>query len=150
MNLRLNTMGPGLGRNRKRVGRGIGSGLGKTAGRGHKGQRSRSGARRDGGFEGGQMPLQRRVPKRGFRSRLARQTANVRLSAVSRIDGEITLQSLKKAGVVNKNIKRVRVFYSPKDKDLSRALNLRGMSASKGARGTIEKAGGTVGAGDKK
>ena len=80
MNLRLNTMGPGLGRNRKRVGRGIGSGLGKTAGRGHKGQRSRSGARRDGGFEGGQMPLQRRVPKRGFRSRLG--AANCQCAAV--------------------------------------------------------------------
>ena len=151
--MRLNTLTSPPRTARKRVGRGIGSGLGKTCGRGHKGQRARSGGRRDGNFEGGQMPLHRRVPKRGFRSRLGRHTANVRLSDIARAClrdesfSEITLAALKQRGLVNKNMRRARLFASPGDVKLPGKLSVlsseRGpVSASKGAREAIEKAGG--------
>lgn len=148
--MRLNTLTSSSRPKRKRAGRGIGSGLGKTCGRGHKGQRSRSGGRRDGNFEGGQMPLHRRVPKRGFNSRLARQTANVRLSDVARIQranpefSEVTVQSLKENGAVNKNIKRVRLFHSPGGKAPERAVLVSGAGASKAARDAVLAAGGKI------
>ena len=146
----LNTLSPPHRLARKRVGRGIGSGLGKTCGRGHKGQRARSGGRRDGNFEGGQMPLHRRVPKRGFHSRSGRQTANVRLADIIRLQrrlpdvSDITVTLLKKHGVINKNVKRVRLFHSGGG-ELLRAASCSGMTAAKGARAVVEAAGGTIG-----
>ena len=117
MMMRLNTLSsPHRRKKARRVGRGMGSGLGKTCGRGHKGQRARAGARRDGAFEGGQMPLHRRVPKRGFISRLKRQTAKVRIRDIARLAAkdeslsQITLEELKQRGVVNKSVKRARLF----------------------------------------
>ncbi|MDM5147317.1 50S ribosomal protein L15 [Candidatus Persebacteraceae bacterium Df01] len=142
--MRLNTLQPGDRQKRKRIGRGMGSGTGKTAGKGHKGQRARSGGRRDGSFEGGQMPLHRRVPKRGFRSRMARETMNVRLSALSGYEGDISAETLKKDGIINKNIKRVRLFRSAKDQTSPKILNVVDMSVSKGARAAIEAAGGAI------
>ncbi len=148
--MRLNTMSPSSRPKRKRVGRGIGSGLGKTCGRGHKGQRARSGGRRDGNFEGGQMPLHRRVPKRGFSSRLARRTANVRLSDIVRIQrknpefSEVTVESLKKSGAINKNIKRARLFQAPGGKAPERAVSVSGVQVSKAARAAIDAAGGKI------
>ena len=98
-------------KNKKRLGRGIGSGLGKTSGRGHKGQRARAGGRRDGGFEGGQMPLQRRVPKRGFNSRLARITAQIRLTDIAKIKAdEITLAFLKESGFLKMALSALKFF----------------------------------------
>ena len=134
----------------KRVGRGIGSGLGKTCGRGHKGQRARSGGRRDGGFEGGQMPLHRRVPKRGFSSRLALRTARVRLSDIARLQradaefAEATLAELKRRGVVGKNAKRARLFLTARGVSLSRAVKISGMTISASARAAVIAAGGAV------
>lgn len=137
----------------KRVGRGIGSGLGKTCGRGHKGQRARAGGRRDGAFEGGQMPLHRRVPKRGFVSRLALQTASVRLSDIARLQkadsefSEVSLSELQRRGVVAKNARRVRLFASARGIALLRAVKVSGgatMSVSAPAREMIVAAGGTV------
>lgn len=142
--MRLNDLkpAPGSGKARKRVGRGMGSGFGKTCGKGHKGQNSRSGGGVRPGFEGGQMPLQMRLPKFGFTSRVGRVTAEVRTSELNRIDAEvIDLDTLCKAGVVQANIKRARVMLSG---DVTRALTVQGLRVSKGARAAIEAAGGKV------
>jgi len=142
--MQLNTIKPGEGatKARKRVGRGIGSGLGKTAGRGHKGQKSRSGGFHKVGFEGGQMPLQRRLPKVGFTSRVSVTTAEVRLSEIDKIDAEvIDLSILKTKNIIGFKIERVKVILSG---SLTRAVSLKGISATKGARAAIEAAGGKV------
>ena len=142
--MRLNTMKPADGskRNRRRVGRGIGSGLGKTAGRGHKGQKSRSGGFHKVGFEGGQMPLQRRLPKIGFRSALGRRTAEVRLSELHKIEGgNIDLAILKSANLVPANTLQAKIVLSGEVKS---AFTVSGVGVTKGAREAIEKAGGKV------
>ncbi len=142
--MRLNTLSPAPGstQSKKRVGRGIGSGLGKTAGRGHKGLKARSGGTVKPGFEGGQMPLQKRLPKYGFSSRIGRVTGKVRLSELNLVDGEtVDLETLKQAGVVGANIKRARVFLSG---ELKKAVTVSGLAVSKGARAAIEAAGGKV------
>jgi len=142
--MRLNTLSPAPGarKDAKRVGRGIGSGLGKTAGRGHKGQKSRSGGRVRPGFEGGQMPLQKRLPKYGFTSRISRTTAQVRLSELNGVEGDIVdLAALKSADLINENIARVRVFLSG---ELTKPVTVKGVAVTKGAREAIEKAGGKV------
>ena len=145
MTTRLNNIGPAAGskRTKKRVGRGIAAGGGKTAGRGHKGQRSRSGGNVRPGFEGGQLPLQKRIPAFGFRSRIALKTAEVRTSELSRAarDGIVDLNALKAAGIVSKRTARARVFLSGA---VSGAIEVRGLPVSKGARAAIEKAGGAV------
>jgi large subunit ribosomal protein L15 len=140
----LNTLKPAAGskKSRKRVGRGIGSGTGKTCGRGHKGQKSRSGGFNKVGFEGGQMPLQRRVPKVGFRSRVGMVTDEIRLHELNNIDADvIDLQALQQANLINKSIQRVKVMASGK---LEKAVTLKGIRVTKGAREAIEAAGGKV------
>lgn len=140
----LNSLHPadGARKDRKRVGRGPGSGLGKTAGRGVKGQKSRSGGYHKVGFEGGQMPLQRRLPKRGFRSTSRKRVAEVRLHELENIESnEVDLAVLIAAGVVSRDTVRAKVIASG---NLSRAVNLKGVSVTKGARAAIEQAGGTV------
>jgi large subunit ribosomal protein L15 len=140
----LNTLKPGAGvkKTAKRVGRGIGSGLGKTCGRGHKGQRSRSGGFHKVGFEGGQMPLQRRLPKVGFVSPKARNAAQVCLHELERVGQEtVDLLSLKAANIVPQKAKRVKVIASGQ---LTKALKIQGLAVTKGARAAIEAAGGTV------
>ncbi|QQD17517.1 50S ribosomal protein L15 [Spongiibacter nanhainus] len=142
--LRLNTLSPAPGRtkNAKRVGRGIGSGLGKTGGRGHKGLKARSGGSVRPGFEGGQMPLQKRLPKYGFNSRLAQVTAQIRTSELNRVeDAVIDLDALKRADLISNNIERAKVFLSG---DIKKAVSLKGLAVTKGAREAIEKAGGKV------
>lgn len=142
--MRLNTLSPAEGAktSAKRPGRGIGSGLGKTGGRGHKGQKARSGGYHKVGFEGGQMPLQRRLPKVGFRSQIALATAEVRLGELARVDADvIDLAALKAAGVVSRNAEKAKVFLSG---ELKKAVTLKGVAASKGARQAIEAAGGKV------
>jgi large subunit ribosomal protein L15 len=142
--MRMNTIKPAAGSNkaRRRVGRGIGSGLGKTAGRGHKGQSSRSGGFHKVGFEGGQMPLQRRLPKRGFVSRMRDDTAEVRLSDLARLPvTDIDLLALKAAGVVPALAKTAKVIKTGK---LDKAVKLSGLQATKGARAAIEAAGGSL------
>ena len=142
--MRLNTLSPAPGRNKegKRAGRGIGSGLGKTAGRGHKGQASRTGGSIRPGFEGGQMPLQKRLPKFGFTSRLAAVTAEIRLSELDVIEGEVVdIDALRNAGLINNNILRAKVFASG---DVTKAVTLKGIGATKGAIASIEAAGGKV------
>jgi len=142
--MHLNTLKPASGskQTRKRVGRGMSSGHGKTGGRGHKGQKSRSGGSIRPGFEGGQLPLQRRVPKFGFRSRVGAVTAEVRLGELARVDGDtVDLAALKAANVISRNIKRARIMLSGK---IARAVTVTGIAVSKGAREAIEKAGGTV------
>ncbi len=142
--MRLNTLSPAPGsrKDAKRVGRGIGSGVGKTAGRGHKGQKSRSGGKGRPGFEGGQMPLQKRLPKYGFTSRIARTTAQVRLAELSVVEGDvIDLEALKAADLVKQNVTRARVFLSG---ELGKAVTVKGLAVTKGAREAIEKAGGKV------
>jgi len=142
--MRLNTIKPAAGSrsNRKRVGRGIGSGLGKTAGRGHKGQSSRSGGYHKVGFEGGQMPLQRRLPKRGFRSRQKATVAEIRLHELSKLDTDVVdLSALRDAGIVHRGIEYAKVIASG---EITRAVTVRGLGATKGAREAIEKAGGKV------
>jgi len=142
--MRLNTLSPAPGsrKNSKRVGRGIGSGVGKTAGRGHKGQKSRSGGSVRPGFEGGQMPLQKRLPKYGFTSRIARTTAQVRLSELSAVGGDVVdLDALKAADLVKDNVTRARVFLSG---ELDKALTVKGLAVTKGAREAIEKVGGKI------
>jgi large subunit ribosomal protein L15 len=141
--MRLNTIKPAAGANRarKRVGRGIGSGHGKTAGRGHKGQKARAGGYHKVGFEGGQMPLQRRLPKRGFAS-LKDETAEVRLSQLEKVQGEVLdLAALKAAGVVPAKALAAKVILAGK---LTRAVKLNGVRVTKGARAAIEAAGGSV------
>jgi large subunit ribosomal protein L15 len=140
----LNTLKPAAGskKSRKRVGRGIGSGTGKTCGRGHKGQKSRAGGFHKVGFEGGQMPLQRRVPKVGFRSRVGMVTDEIRLHELNNIDADvIDLQALQQANLINKSIQRVKVMASGK---LEKAVTLKGIRVTKGAREAIEAAGGKV------
>jgi large subunit ribosomal protein L15 len=133
---------PGSRRSRRRVGRGIGSGFGKTAGRGHKGQKARSGGFHKVGFEGGQMPLQRRLPKRGFASPLRDATAEVRLSDVEKMKAEtIDLAALKEAGVVPKEASGAKLIVSGK---LTRKVTVKGIGASKGARAAVEAAGGSL------
>jgi large subunit ribosomal protein L15 len=142
--MRLNTLSPAPGakKNTKRVGRGIGSGHGKTAGRGHKGQKSRSGGSVRPGFEGGQMPLQKRLPKYGFSSRIARTTAQIRISELNAIAAEVVdLEALKAADLVKDNVTRARVFLSG---ELDKAVTVKGLAVTKGAREAIEKAGGKV------
>jgi large subunit ribosomal protein L15 len=142
--MRLNTLSPAPGARQgsKRVGRGIGSGLGKTSGRGHKGQKSRSGGKVRPGFEGGQMPLQKRLPKYGFTSRISRTTAQLRLSELNAVPGDVVdLAALKGADLINENIARVRVFLSG---ELSKSVTIKGLAVTKGAREAIEKAGGKV------
>lgn len=142
--MRLNNLKPAEGSKRatKRVGRGIGSGLGKTAGRGHKGQKSRAGGFHKVGFEGGQMPLQRRLPKRGFVSLTANKNVEVRLSELEKLPVEdIDLLTLMQAGVVPAGSLSAKVILSGK---LTRKVNLKGIGATKGARAAIEAAGGSV------
>ncbi|MEE9552212.1 MAG: 50S ribosomal protein L15 [Gammaproteobacteria bacterium] len=142
--MRLNTIKPQSGAKvlRKRAGRGIGSGLGKTGGRGNKGQKSRSGGYHKVGFEGGQMPLQRRLPKVGFHSRLAKNTAQVRLHELARLDVDIVdLKALKAANIVSRNIERAKVISQGK---LEKAVTIKGLGVTKGARAAIEAAGGKV------
>ena len=142
--MRLNTIKPAEGskKSRRRVGRGIGSGLGKTAGRGHKGQKSRSGGYHKVGFEGGQMPLQRRLPKRGFVSLAKNDTAEVRLSDLAKLPvGDVDLLALKAAGVVPAIAKAAKVILSGK---LEKAVTLKGVGVTKGAKAAIEAAGGSV------
>jgi large subunit ribosomal protein L15 len=142
--MELNTLKPAAGatHTKRRVGRGIGSGLGKTAGRGHKGQHSRSGGFKKVGFEGGQMPLQRRLPKRGFVSMSKGDTAEVRLSDLARIAvDEIDILVLKQAGVVPAAAKTAKIILSG---ELGKAVKLKGIAATKGARAAIEAAGGSL------
>jgi len=143
--MELNTIKPadGAKKPRRRVGRGIGSGLGKTAGRGHKGQKSRSGGYHKVGFEGGQMPLQRRLPKRGFKSHLKQFNAEVTLTTLERLGvDEVDLLTLKQAGVVGQLAKVVKVIKSG---ELTRKVVLKGIGATAGAKAVIEAAGGSVG-----
>lgn len=142
--MQLNTIKPGAGAKhaKRRVGRGIGSGLGKTCGRGHKGQKSRAGGFHKVGFEGGQMPLQRRLPKRGFKSLNAGKVAEVRLSELALLPvDEIDLLALKQAGVVSAKVLGARVILSGK---IERAVTLRGLTVTAGARAAIEAAGGSI------
>ena len=144
MGMELNNLkaGDGARRASKRVGRGIGSGLGKTAGRGHKGQKSRAGGFHKVGFEGGQMPLQRRLPKRGFNSMTAGRNVEVRLSELDKLPvEEVDLLVLKQAGVVPADALSAKVILSGK---LGRKIALKGVGATKGARAAIEAAGGSV------
>lgn len=141
--MHLNDLKPAAGSRKpaKRVGRGIGSGLGKTGGRGHKGQHSRSGGYHKVGFEGGQMPIQRRLPKFGFTSRMGRYVAEVRLSELGKVDGDITIESLMAAGVVPAQTKKAKVILSG---EVTKAFNLKGVVATAGAAKAIEAAGGTI------
>lgn len=144
--MRMNSLKPAAGAKhaKKRVGRGIGSGLGKTAGRGHKGQKSRAGGFHKVGFEGGQMPMQRRLPKRGFISLTKEFRAQVRLSDLERLAvDEVDLLTLKQAGLVPNLALSAKVFLSGK---LTKKVTLRGLAATVGARAAIEAAGGTVAA----
>ena len=142
--MQLNNIKPADGsqRDRRRVGRGIGSGLGKTAGRGHKGQKSRAGGYHKVGFEGGQMPLQRRLPKRGFKSQSLKYNAEITLSDLQKLGlDEVDLLSLKQAGLVGDMIKNVKVI---KTGELSVKVALKGVGATAGAKAAIEAAGGSV------
>ena len=142
--MRLNELSPEPGSrpSAKRVGRGIGSGLGKTGGRGHKGQTSRSGGRIARGFEGGQMPLARRLPKYGFTSRQQRYVAEIRLNELSRVEGDVAdLDALKKADIVREEIRVAKVILSG---ELDRAVTVKGLKVTKGAREAITAAGGKV------
>ncbi|MBK7718051.1 MAG: 50S ribosomal protein L15 [Giesbergeria sp.] len=142
--MELNSIKPAAGAKhaKRRVGRGIGSGLGKTAGRGHKGQKSRSGGYHKVGFEGGQMPLQRRLPKRGFKSQTLKYNAEVTLSALTLLgSSEVDMLALKQAGLVGQMAKVVKVVKSG---ELSIAVKLTGIGATAGARAAIEAAGGSV------
>jgi large subunit ribosomal protein L15 len=142
--MRLNELRPADGSrsSRKRLGRGIGSGLGKTGGRGHKGQHSRSGGFHKVGFEGGQMPLQRRLPKVGFRSPKAGLTAEIRLHELAKVEGDVAdLTALKAANVIGGAVARAKVIASG---ELSRPVTVKGLAVTKGARAAIEAAGGKI------
>ncbi len=142
--MELNTIkaAKGAKKTARRVGRGIGSGFGKTAGRGHKGQKSRAGGFHKVGFEGGQMPLQRRLPKRGFKSRTLRYNAEINLTQLSSLGlAEIDILALKKAGMVGQLIKNVKVIKSG---SIEVAVKLTGISVTAGAKAAIESAGGSV------
>ena len=142
--MELNSLKPAEGSKhaKRRVGRGIGSGLGKTAGRGHKGQKSRSGGYHKVGFEGGQMPLQRRLPKRGFKSHLLKFNAEVTLSALEQLGlAGVDLAALKQAGLVGEIAKVVKIIKSG---EISKAVKLNGIGATAGAKAAIEAAGGSI------
>ena len=142
--MELNNIKPAAGAKhaKRRVGRGIGSGLGKTAGRGHKGQKSRSGGYHKVGFEGGQMPLQRRLPKRGFKSHLLKFNAEVSLSELDKLGlAEVDLAALKQAGLVGSIAKVVKIIKSG---EISKAVKLNGIGATAGAKAAIEAAGGSI------
>ncbi len=142
--MELNTIKPGQGAKhaKRRVGRGIGSGLGKTAGRGHKGQKSRAGGYHKVGFEGGQMPLQRRLPKRGFKSHLLQFTGEVTLTDLAALDAsDVDLLTLKQAGLVGEMIRKAKVVNTGA---LAKAVNLKNILATAGAKAAIEAAGGSV------
>lgn len=142
--MRLNTLSPAPGstHSKKRVGRGIGSGLGKTGGRGHKGLKSRSGGTVKPGFEGGQMPLQKRLPKYGFTSRIGRVTAEIRTSELNTVEADvIDLEALRNAGLIGTTIKRVKVFLSG---EVKKAVTLKGVAITKGAKAAVEAAGGKI------
>ena len=143
--MELNGIKPAAGSKhaKRRVGRGIGSGLGKTAGRGHKGQKSRAGGYHKVGFEGGQMPLQRRLPKRGFKSQLLKFNAEVTLTSLELLGAvDVDLLTLKQAGLVGQLAKSVKII---KTGELTRAVKLNGIAATAGAKAAIEAAGGSVG-----
>ncbi len=140
----LNSLSPAEGSNTstKRVGRGIGSGLGKTCGRGHKGLKSRSGGRVKAGFEGGQMPLQRRLPKFGFNSRKAPFVAEIRLNELALVEGDVVdLNALKAADIISNSKERARVILSG---EITKAVTVKGLKVTKGAKAAIEAAGGKV------
>jgi len=142
--MRLNTLAPAPGHksDKKRAGRGIGSGLGKTAGRGHKGLKARSGGSVKPGFEGGQMPLQKRLPKFGFTSRIGMVTAEIRLGELNKVDADVVdLEALQKADLINANIKRAKIFLSG---ELKKPVTVKGLAVTKGAKAAIEAAGGKV------
>ncbi|HKJ18539.1 MAG TPA: 50S ribosomal protein L15 [Xanthomonadales bacterium] len=142
--MKMNELSPAAGskKNRKRAGRGIGSGLGKTAGRGHKGQKARSGGQTKVGFEGGQMPLQRRLPKRGFASRTARYNAEIRLYHIEAMKSDvIDLETLRAEKLINHEIRKVKVINTG---ELTRAVTVKGLGVTAGARAVIEAAGGKV------
>ena len=142
--MRLNELSPGKGAKKegKRLGRGHSAGQGKTSGRGQKGQKSRSGGFHKVGFEGGQMPLQKRLPKYGFSSRISRITAQIRLGELNGVEGDVVdLAALKSADLVKESISRVRVFLSG---ELTRPVTVKGLTVTSGARDAIEKAGGKV------
>ncbi len=142
--MQLNDIKPTKGsrKSANRVGRGIGSGNGKTCGRGHKGQSSRSGGFHKVGFEGGQMPLQRRLPKVGFSSIVGRTTAEVRLDELAKVDADVVdLNALQDAGILSRNMKRAKVFLSGK---IDKAVTIQGLGVTKGARAAIETAGGEI------
>lgn len=142
--MRLNTLKPGKGAKKvgKRLGRGIGSGLGKTSGKGHKGQHARAGGYHKVGFEGGQMPLQRRLPKFGFKSLTALSVAEICLSELEKVAAEeINLKTLKEANLISKNIKSAKIILSGK---LTKAVTINGIAMTKGAQKAIEAAGGKI------
>ena len=142
--MKLNTLSPAAGAKQaaKRVGRGIGSGTGKTCGRGHKGQKSRSGGSIRPGFEGGQMPLKQRLPKFGFTSRKSLVSAEVRLNEIAKVDGEVvTIETLKQAGLLVNTVKFAKVVLSG---EISRSVTVQGLRVTKGARAAIEAAGGKI------
>ena len=142
--MELNSIKPADGAKhyKRRVGRGIGSGIGKTAGRGHKGQKSRTGGYHKVGFEGGQMPMQRRLPKRGFKSHLLKYNAEITLSALEMLgQAEVDVLALKQAGLVAEQVKVVKVIKSG---DIKRAVKLTGIGATVGAKAAIESAGGSI------
>jgi large subunit ribosomal protein L15 len=142
--MRLNTLSPAAGskKNAKRRGRGIGSGLGKTGGRGHKGQKSRSGGYHKVGFEGGQMPLQRRLPKVGFVAHKSFGGAEVRLHELAKVEADVVdLQALKEANLIGRSCVRAKIFLSG---ELKKAVTVKGLGVTKGARQAIETAGGKV------
>ncbi|MBA2657745.1 MAG: 50S ribosomal protein L15 [Tatlockia sp.] len=142
MNLNTLSPDPGSKPNRRRVGRGIGSGLGKTSGKGHKGQKARAGGYHKVGFEGGQMPIQRRLPKMGFTSRVSKTVDQVTLSELAGLNSEtIDLELLKSSGLVNKSIREVKVILSG---EVNVPLKLKGLRVTKGARAAIEQAGGSI------
>ncbi|HXN16627.1 MAG TPA: 50S ribosomal protein L15 [Usitatibacter sp.] len=142
--MELNTIKPAAGskKARRRVGRGVGSGLGKTAGRGHKGQKARAGGYHKVGFEGGQMPIQRRLPKHGFVAVTSVKTVEVRLGDLVKVEGAaVDLESLKKAGLVSAEAKRAKIILTGK---VERAISVKGVGTTKGAKAAIEAAGGSV------
>jgi large subunit ribosomal protein L15 len=142
--MRLNTLSPAAGSkpSKKRVGRGIGSGLGKTCGRGHKGQKSRSGGSVRPGFEGGQMPLKQRLPKFGFTSRKSLTAAEVRLSELAKVEGDVvSLETLKAANVITKDIRTAKIVLSG---EIARSVTVKGLRVTKGAQAAIEAAGGKI------
>jgi large subunit ribosomal protein L15 len=142
--MRLNTLSPAPGSRQapKRVGRGIGSGLGKTSTRGHKGQKARKSGHVRPGFEGGQMPLQKRLPKFGFFSRVGSTTAEIRTSELNKVEGSvINMETLEKANLIDRSIKRAKIMLSG---EVTKAVTVEGLGVTKGARAAIEKAGGKV------